>query len=329
MELFSRSFIMTFAFIIISTASFAEIKTYEYTVKQPFGGSQAPDDARIAAVAKAKREVLELAGTYLESLTVVQDSMVKKDEILALAAGVLKAEIVSQENYHTEDAFGIIVIAKVDVDTSILEKRIERLLKDQEKLVLYEKLVKREKDLLKKIYALENMNRQLMRDWDEDPKKKEKLKRDFKQTTNQYSSFEEVKRRVDKILLLLERGDYKEAESIISDIDETALSEAEKSYILPLKQMVAYKTGAIKYDSIYTGRLVKCTYAYRSWSEYDFMVDNGKIINIEVGPQTYVVHNLKNELDAIKSFLVNGTHLEVFIKHRGQINEAQKIGKYK
>jgi hypothetical protein len=33
-----------------------------------------------------------MAGTYIESLTVVKDSQVDKDEILALAAGVLKAE---------------------------------------------------------------------------------------------------------------------------------------------------------------------------------------------------------------------------------------------
>jgi hypothetical protein len=49
------------------------------TVRQPFGGSQSPDDARVAATAKAKREALEIAGTYIESLTVVKDHVVEKD----------------------------------------------------------------------------------------------------------------------------------------------------------------------------------------------------------------------------------------------------------
>jgi hypothetical protein len=67
-----------------------------HAVKQPFGGSQSPDDARIAAVAKARREAPELAGTYVESTTVVKNAQVEKDEILALTAGVLKAKVVSQ-----------------------------------------------------------------------------------------------------------------------------------------------------------------------------------------------------------------------------------------
>ena len=78
--------------LLIPVSTFGEIQTITHTVKQPFGGSQSPDDARISAVAKAKREALEMAGIYIESLTVVKNSQVDKDEILALAAGVLKAE---------------------------------------------------------------------------------------------------------------------------------------------------------------------------------------------------------------------------------------------
>ncbi|MBU4371350.1 MAG: hypothetical protein KKD68_05600, partial [Proteobacteria bacterium] len=83
------------AFLIVSLlypfSAFGEIQIITHTVKQPFGGSQSPDDARIAAVAKAKREALELAGTYVESTTVVKNAQVEKDEILALTAGVLTA----------------------------------------------------------------------------------------------------------------------------------------------------------------------------------------------------------------------------------------------
>ncbi len=73
---------------------------------------------------KAKREVLEKAGTYLESLTIIIDKMVEKDKILALAAGVLKTEINFQENYSTKDSFGIIIVEIVKVDTSILGENI-------------------------------------------------------------------------------------------------------------------------------------------------------------------------------------------------------------
>ena len=93
-----RTFLLLFVLILIPYISQAEIKTYTHTVKQSFGGSQSPDDARVAAIHKAKREALEKAGTYLESLTIVKNSMVEKDEILALAAAVLKAEVVSEKS---------------------------------------------------------------------------------------------------------------------------------------------------------------------------------------------------------------------------------------
>ena len=62
-----------FSWFLPCTAQ-AEIKSFVYTVKQTFGGSESPDDARIAAIAKAKREVLEIAGTYLESLFIAEET---------------------------------------------------------------------------------------------------------------------------------------------------------------------------------------------------------------------------------------------------------------
>lgn len=147
--------------LLLPVSAFGEIQTITHTVKQPFGGSQSPDDARIAAIAKAKREVLEMAGTYIESLTVVKNYQVDKDEILALAAGVLKVEVVSQKNYASEDAFGIDVIVKIVVDTSILEERVKKLLQDRTHLTQLKDAQKREKEILQKVAQLEDENRKL------------------------------------------------------------------------------------------------------------------------------------------------------------------------
>ncbi|MFZ4440784.1 MAG: tetratricopeptide repeat protein [Syntrophales bacterium] len=149
--------------LLLPVSAIGEIQTVTHTVKQSFGGSQSPDDARISAVAKAKREALEMAGTYIESLTVVKNSQVDKDEILALAAGVLKAEVVSQKNYHTDDAFGIDVVVKVIVDTSVLEERVNKLLQDRTHLEQLNETRLREKELLKKIVVLEVENRKSLK----------------------------------------------------------------------------------------------------------------------------------------------------------------------
>ena len=145
--------------LLCPLSAFGEIQIITHAVKQSFGGSQSPDDARIAAVAKAKREALELAGTYVESTTVVKDAQVEKDEILALTAGVLKAEVVSQKNYTTGDAFGIEVTVRVEVDTAVLEARLKKVLEDRTHFEQLKQARAREKELLEKIALLEAENR--------------------------------------------------------------------------------------------------------------------------------------------------------------------------
>jgi tetratricopeptide (TPR) repeat protein len=138
---------------------YAEIQTITQTIRQPFAGSQSPDDARIAAIHRVKREVLEMAGTYIESLTIVKNSVIEKDEITALAAGILKAEIISEPQPYVEGrSFGIEVVAKVDVDTGILEARVSKLLKDKTLLGKLKESQERERQLLERIQTLEEKN---------------------------------------------------------------------------------------------------------------------------------------------------------------------------
>lgn len=57
---------MLIVLLLLPVSAIGEIQTITHIVKQSFAGSQSPDDARISAVAKAKREALEMAGTYYE-----------------------------------------------------------------------------------------------------------------------------------------------------------------------------------------------------------------------------------------------------------------------
>ena len=159
-----RTILATFLTILmlLPVSAMGEILTIKQTVRQTFGGGQSADDARIYGIAKAKREALEKAGTYIESLTVVKDAKVEKDEILALTAGVLKAEVISQKNYTTGDAFGIEIIVNVVVDTSVLEERVKKQLQDRTHLTQLKDTQKREEKLLQKVAQLEEENRKLM-----------------------------------------------------------------------------------------------------------------------------------------------------------------------
>lgn len=147
--------------LCLSAPARAEVQTFLHAVDQPFAGSQSPDDARIAALAKAKHEVLEKAGTYLESLTIVQNYNLTRDDTIALAAGILKTEIVSQENYARPGRFGLILKTKIDVDTTLLDSRIQGLVEDRALLEKYRETQQREAGLLAQIKRLEARNRTL------------------------------------------------------------------------------------------------------------------------------------------------------------------------
>ena len=122
---------------------------------------------------------MEKAGTYIESLTVVKNSKVEKDEILALTAGVLKAEVVSQKNYASEDAFGIEIVVNVIVDTSLLEERAKKQLQDKTHLTQLKDTQKREKELFQRVANLEEENRNLMAK----NQSTQKLKKEFQQAS--------------------------------------------------------------------------------------------------------------------------------------------------
>lgn len=153
-------FLMVMVFVSVS---YAEVKTYTMTVRQLFGGGQSPDSATLSAVTKAKREALEQAGTYIESMTLVRDSAVAVDEIFALAAGLLKTEIVTRKNIMEGNLFGIEVTAKVDVDTAVMEMRVKALLADRGSLEEIKKLKAHERDLLDRVRELEEKNMAMLK----------------------------------------------------------------------------------------------------------------------------------------------------------------------
>jgi len=152
---------LAIALLLFSTAAFAELKHFAQTVNQPFAGSQSPDDARVAAVTKAKMEALEKAGTYIETVSVVENCKLAKDEITAIASGIVRSEIVSQKNYATDNGFGIILVLQLEVDSSTVEKKMQKLVQDKSLVEKYNEIQQREKELLAIIEKLDRQNRAL------------------------------------------------------------------------------------------------------------------------------------------------------------------------
>lgn len=172
--------------LALANPASAEIKTFRKTVKQIMGNSMSQDDARMAAISRAKQEALQEAGTYLETLTVVQNFRIEKDEILALSSGVLKVVIAKEEPFLQQGVFGILVVAEVKVDTTVLEGRIKKLLGDRRHLEQLKASQQRVAELLAKVKTLEAQNARLSANASQ--QEMDALKASFRENTQQLTS---------------------------------------------------------------------------------------------------------------------------------------------
>lgn len=192
---------------LLPFSAFAEIKTITHTVQQPFGGSQSPDDARIAGIARAKREALEQFGTYIESTIVVKDSAVDSDEILALTAGVTKAEVIKQRNYTDGDGFGLEITVKVELETAVLETSLKRLLEDRNHLKDLKAAREREKKLLARVVELEKQDKKKGKT----KKQSATLKKEFKAASQELTAVEWF----DKAMVFWDGKKYSDPKKVI------------------------------------------------------------------------------------------------------------------
>ncbi|MDH4161450.1 MAG: tetratricopeptide repeat protein, partial [Nitrospirota bacterium] len=74
---------------------------------------------------EAKRKALELAGTYVASLTEVKDYRLTKDEVTAYTAGIIETEVIAEEMRGTAQRPEIFTKVRCRIDTSTLTRQIE------------------------------------------------------------------------------------------------------------------------------------------------------------------------------------------------------------
>ncbi len=138
------------AFIFVYPA-FAEIKIFEKEESAVVGQDQSQNQVESMLREQAKIAALEEAGTYISTLTVVKNYQLQKDEITALAAGIVSTKNVNWPILEPIDGgrhVRIRVKFRVDVDTSVLDRQIEAFMRDKGAL-------KREEEAMKKVRELQ------------------------------------------------------------------------------------------------------------------------------------------------------------------------------
>ena len=154
--------------VLVPCLALAQVKTFEMSVEEPVGKHQSQEQVEAYALQKAKRLAVEKAGTYLSSLAVVKQGKLSKQEITALASGIVRSDVADTSAFVKNKVVYVKVDARVSVDSSVLDEQVKAMLKDNEYLKELEAERKKSSELEKQLAELkstdmkrlENLNKQ-------------------------------------------------------------------------------------------------------------------------------------------------------------------------
>ncbi|PKN71628.1 MAG: hypothetical protein CVU54_00965 [Deltaproteobacteria bacterium HGW-Deltaproteobacteria-12] len=139
-----------FSFLLFTNSALAETKTFvrEYTYQASDEDSK--NSSRTISLREVKRLLLEELGTYLESITEVQNFHLTKDQITMLTAGIVQTEIVDEK----WDGHTYWLKSKIKADSGDVIKAIDAMRKDRQKTKELEQVKKRTDELLREVERL-------------------------------------------------------------------------------------------------------------------------------------------------------------------------------
>jgi tetratricopeptide (TPR) repeat protein len=139
----------------LSGAALAEVKVIEAESTYVLGDNDSKLDGRRIATQEAQRKALELAGTFVTSLTQVKEYRLTKDQVTAYTAGIVETQVIADETRGTLDHPELYIKARCTVDTDILVRQIDRYREHEELREQLETAAKEQEALRKERDALQ------------------------------------------------------------------------------------------------------------------------------------------------------------------------------
>ncbi|MBM4137528.1 MAG: tetratricopeptide repeat protein, partial [Nitrospira sp.] len=140
---------IVFMLFTINTA-FAGLVTFEKEYTYQASKIDSKVSCRAIALEQVKRLLLEELGTFLESETKVMNFLLTKDQITALTAVIVRAEVIDEK----WDGKTYYLKAKISADPEEVAKSIDSLRKDHQKTKELEETREKAEELTKKIKRL-------------------------------------------------------------------------------------------------------------------------------------------------------------------------------
>lgn len=237
-SLFSAGFSLVLLLLWSGSAS-AEIKVIEAESTYVMGDNDNKVDARRIATQEAKRKALELAGTYVESLTLVKEYQLTGDEIKTYAAGVLETEIIAEETRGTVRHPEMYIKARCKIDADLVAARIERYKENEDLKEQLRSSAKENEDLKKE---RDTLVRQLA--VQKDKAKAEKTRKKLGSVLAREEANEDISRVWNTIAPQLGEGEQDQAIKE-SDLDKSAAVLQRAVEVNPRSQRARFLLAAI------------------------------------------------------------------------------------
>jgi len=143
-------FITLILVAIVPLGASADLVTYQKEYSYQASEADSKISCRTISLEQVKSLLLEELGTYLERNTEVINYEVTRDQIIALTAGIVRAQIISEK----WDGKAYYIVAKIQVDPKELEKSIASLKEERQNISELEESKKRTKELLLEVERL-------------------------------------------------------------------------------------------------------------------------------------------------------------------------------
>ncbi|MBR7025619.1 MAG: tetratricopeptide repeat protein [Selenomonadaceae bacterium] len=140
MKKFLAAALIAGSLFVMPTAN-AEIKTYEGTDEYIMSEFETIDIAKQRAKQKAERAAQEQAGVYISSYTETKNLMLVKDEVVAIACGIMSVVDVKYDVTPLENANGFLIRAtvKANIDTDDVNKYLDKSTQEKSAIVAQNK----------------------------------------------------------------------------------------------------------------------------------------------------------------------------------------------
>ena len=291
-----QKFITVFFTLILIHATcnliFAETKIIAAEGKFVMGDLDSKSNAKKIALLNAKQMAMEAAGTYLTSLSKVENYALTHDEISSLSAGIIAVEIID-EKWSMEGESPVITItieAKIEPDG--LDDRIKTLQENGEFVEEYKNIQTELSELKKELATLKDQEKSSQASGSKTSVEKESLSQERQLTINRLIALEDVK----TASLELNKGD---AETAINNL-----------------------TGAIKLNPNNSLAFIKRAQAYAKLGQYQ---DASKDIDtaLKINPKSDQAYGLRGRI-----FLDRGNARQAVIQFSKAIQLKEKGGLY-